>query len=253
MDLSTGPSAASAENAFAADLFSGLPKRYDLLAEILSFGQNGQWRRELVTQVSSSEPKAILDVATGTAGVAIALAKRTGGDVTGVDLTESMLARGRERVSAAGLEHRVRLQAARAEDLPFPDDSFDAVSFTYLLRYVEDPASTLKELSRVLRPGGVLASLDFYVPPAQAWRAAWWFYTRAVLPPAGLALGGSEWWRVGRFLGPNISSFYRAWPLVRIIEAWEAAGITGVQFKVMSVGGGLVMWGRKAGEAKPDA
>ncbi len=253
MDLSTGPSAASAENAFAADLFSGLPRRYDLLAEILSFGQNGRWRNELVKQIAASKPKAILDVATGTAGVAIALAHRTAGDVTGVDLTESMLARGRERVSAASLEHRVRLQAARAEDLPFPDASFDAVSFTYLLRYVEDPAATLRELARVLRPGGVLASLDFYVPPAPAWRAAWWFYTRAVLAPAGLVLGGLEWWRVGRFLGPNISSFYRSWPLTRIVQGWEAAGIAAVHFKVMSVGGGVVMWGRKTAEARSHA
>jgi demethylmenaquinone methyltransferase/2-methoxy-6-polyprenyl-1,4-benzoquinol methylase len=245
MDLSTPPSTASAENAFAADLFSGLPRRYDLLAEVLSFGQNGRWRSELVTQIAASNPKTILDVATGTAGVAIALANRTGGEVTGVDLTESMLARGRERVNAAGLEHRIRLQVARAEDLPFPAGSFDAVSFTYLLRYVRDPAATLRELARVLRPGGTLASLDFFVPPAQAWRGAWWMYTRTVLPPAGLALGGREWWRVGRFLGPNISTFYRAWPLTRIVEIWEAAGLAGVHFKVMSVGGGVVMWGRK--------
>jgi demethylmenaquinone methyltransferase/2-methoxy-6-polyprenyl-1,4-benzoquinol methylase len=253
MDVSTGPPAASAENAFAADLFSGLPRRYDLLAEILSFGQNGRWRRELVTQVATSGPKAILDVATGTAGVAIALANSTGGDVTGVDLTESMLARGRERVSAARLEHRIKLQPARAEALPFPDASFDAVSFTYLLRYVQDPEATLRELARVLRPGGTLASLDFYVPPMPAWRGAWWFYTRAVLAPAGLVLGGPEWWRVGRFLGPNISSFYRAWPLGRIVAGWEGAGITGVTFRVMSVGGGVVMWGRKPSEGKPHA
>jgi demethylmenaquinone methyltransferase / 2-methoxy-6-polyprenyl-1,4-benzoquinol methylase len=251
MDLSTGPASASAENAFAADLFSGLPGRYDLLAEILSFGQNGRWRKELVTQISSSGPKAILDVATGTAGVAIALANRIDADITGVDLTESMLARGRERVSAAGLEHRVRLQIARAEELAFPDASFDAVTFTYLLRYVKDPAATLLELVRTIRPGGVLASLDFYVPPAPAWHAAWWLYTRTLLPPAGLVLGGPEWWRVGRFLGPNISSFYRAWPLKRIVEAWEAAGIASVNFKVMSVGGGVVMWGRKSAEETP--
>jgi demethylmenaquinone methyltransferase/2-methoxy-6-polyprenyl-1,4-benzoquinol methylase len=252
VDLSNRPSTASAENAFAADLFDGLPKRYDTLAEVLSFGQNGRWRRELVTQIASSEPNTILDVATGTAGVAIALAKRSGGEVTGVDLTESMLARGRERVVAAGLDRRIRLQVARAEELPFPDGAFDAVSFTYLLRYVSDPASTLRELVRVLRPGGTLASLDFFVPPASHWRAAWWLYTRTVLPPAGLALGGPEWWRVGRFLGPNISSFYRAWPLARIVEAWEAAGMTGVQSKTMSVGGGVVMWGRK-GDAVRDA
>ena len=159
------PSAASAENAFAADLFQGLPPRYDLLAEILSFGQNARWRSELVGRIASSNPKRILDVATGTAGVAIAIAKRTGAQVTGIDISQAMLARGRERVRAAGLDGRISLQAGRAEQLPFPSGSFDAVSFTYLLRYVRDPAATVAELARVLRPGGILASLDFYVPP----------------------------------------------------------------------------------------
>jgi demethylmenaquinone methyltransferase/2-methoxy-6-polyprenyl-1,4-benzoquinol methylase len=242
------PSAASAENAFAADLFRGLPPRYDALAEILSFGQNARWRAELVAQVAASKPRQILDVATGTAGVALALARRTGAEVTGVDISESMLARGRERVHAAGLGDRIKLQAGRAEELPFPTASFDAVSFTYLLRYVRDPAATLRELARVLRPGGVLASLDFFVPENSAWHAAWLLYTRSALPAAGWALGGSEWWKVGRFLGPNISSFYRDWPLARIVEAWNAAGLVEVEHNAMSVGGGIVMWGRK-----PDA
>jgi demethylmenaquinone methyltransferase / 2-methoxy-6-polyprenyl-1,4-benzoquinol methylase len=239
------PAAASAENAFAKDLFRGLPSRYDLLAEVLSFGQNARWRAELVARLASARPKSILDVATGTAGVAIALARRTGADVTGIDLSESMLARGRERVQAAGLDERIKLQAGRAEELPFASDSFDAVGFTYLLRYVHDPAATLAELARVLRPGGTLASLDFFVPPNTVWHAAWWLYTRSILPPAGLALGGSEWWKVGSFLGPNITGFYRTWPQARIAEAWAAAGIVDVEHLVMSVGGGLVMWGRK--------
>jgi demethylmenaquinone methyltransferase/2-methoxy-6-polyprenyl-1,4-benzoquinol methylase len=242
----SGPlTAASAENAFARDLFHGLPARYDALAEILSFWQNARWRAELVARISASEPKRILDVATGTAGVALALARRTGADVSGIDISESMLARGRDRVLAAGLDDRVKLQSGRAEELPFADASFDAVSFTYLLRYVHDPAETLVELARVLRPGGVLASLDFFVPRNPAWRAAWWLYTRTALPAAGWVLGGSEWWRVGRFLGPNISNFYRAWPLERIVEAWNLAGLVDVGHKPMSVGGGLVMWGRK--------
>jgi demethylmenaquinone methyltransferase/2-methoxy-6-polyprenyl-1,4-benzoquinol methylase len=239
------PSAPSAENAFAADLFQGLPPRYDLLAEILSFGQNARWRRELVGRIASSSPKGILDVATGTAGVAIAMAKRTGADVTGLDISQAMLARGRERVRAAGLDGRIRLQAGRAEELPFPSGSFDAVSFTYLLRYVRDPAATVAELARVLRPGGILASLDFYVPPNPAWHALWWLYTRTALPAAGMALGGSEWWRVGRFLGPNIATFYRSWPQPRIVEAWKAAGMIEIEHRTMSVGGGLVMWARK--------
>lgn len=247
MDMTTGgPSAPSAENAFAADLFDGLPKRYDSLAEILSFGQNGRWRERLVTQIATDQPQTILDVATGTAGVAIGLARRTGANVTGIDLTESMLARGRERVRAAGLDDRISLQVGRAEELPFSNASFDAVTFTYLLRYVNDPAATVAELARVVRPGGILASLDFFVPTNPAWRAAWWLYTRAVLPPAGMVFGGTEWWRVGRFLGPNISFFYRAWPLTRIVDAWEAAGIGDVRVRPMSLGGGLVMWGRKA-------
>jgi demethylmenaquinone methyltransferase/2-methoxy-6-polyprenyl-1,4-benzoquinol methylase len=244
--MTAQPPAPSAENAFAADLFHGLPARYDLLAEVLSFGQNARWRGELVEQIASRSPKRILDVATGTAGVAIPLAKRTGAGVTGIDISEAMLARGRDRVRSEGLAGSIELQAGRAEELPFPGESFDAVGFTYLLRYVHDPAATLVELARVLRPGGIMASLDFFVPPNPAWHAAWWFYTRSVLPVAGLAFGGPEWWRVGRFLGPNISNFYRAWPQARIAEAWRAAGIVGVDHRAMSLGGGLVMWGRKA-------
>jgi demethylmenaquinone methyltransferase/2-methoxy-6-polyprenyl-1,4-benzoquinol methylase len=245
MEMSNGKPAPSAENAFAADLFHGLPGRYDLLAEVLSFGQNGRWRRELVTRIAASHPTRVLDVATGTAGVAIALARRTGAQVTGIDITESMLERGRRRVDSDGLADRINLEVGRAEELPFAVASFEAVSFTYLLRYVEDPAATLVELARVLRPGGVMASLDFYVPPNPAWRAAWWFYTRLVLPAAGLLLGGQVWWRVGRFLGPNISGHYRRWPLERTVNAWHAAGLVDVEHRVMSVGGGLVMWGRK--------
>src|SRR5690242_4217511 len=164
---------ASPENAFAAGLFEALPVRYDRMAEVLSFGQNGRWRRELVRHVARFQPERILDVATGTAGVAIALAEATDASIVGVDISEPMLDVGRKRVSAAGLDHRIRLQQAGAERLPFPDASFDAVTFTYLLRYVADPAATLAELGRVLRPGGGMASLDFFVPPHRFWRLSW--------------------------------------------------------------------------------
>ena len=241
----SGPLAASPENAFAADLFEALPARYDRLAETLSFHQNRRWRGELVRHVTRFQPQRILDVATGTAGVAIALAHASDAHIVGVDITESMLERGRERVRTAGLDNRIRLQVARAEELPFPDGHFDAVSFTYLLRYVADPTATISELARVLRPGGGMTSLDFYVPPSLVWRAAWRGYTRLVLPVAGYALGGRPWAGVGRFLGPNIEEFYRRWPLHRIFEAWRTAGMVDDDHEVMSLGGGLVMWGRK--------
>jgi len=175
-------------NAFARDLFDGLPARYDVLEELLSFGQNRRWRRAMVDAVAEGRPRSVLDVATGTGGVALMLAGRTDADVTGVDLTEQMLRRGQSRVAAAG-ERRVRFAVARAEQLPFPDATFDALTFTYLLRYVADPAAVLRELARVVRPGGAVASLEFAVPAPPVWLPAWRLYTRVVLPGAGYVTG----------------------------------------------------------------
>jgi demethylmenaquinone methyltransferase/2-methoxy-6-polyprenyl-1,4-benzoquinol methylase len=239
------PAAWSEENTFAANLFAGLPDRYDLLAELLSFGQNGRWRRALVERIVAAEPHRVLDVATGTGGVAIALARRTHADIIGVDLSEAMLDRGRRRVRAVGLDGRIELRTGRAEELPFQNAAFDAVSFTYLLRYVRDPVATLAEMARVLRPGGVLAGLDFCVPPNPFWRLGWSAYTRLGLPLAGGLLGGRPWLEVGRFLGPNISAHHRTWPPSRLRDAWSAVGLVKVETSLMSNGGGLVMWGRK--------
>ena len=237
--------ASSPENSFATGLFEQLPPRYDRLAEVLSFGQNARWRRELVDHIAPAHPSRILDVASGTAGVAIQMARRTSGEVVGIDISEAMLSRGRERVAAASLGDRITLRAGRAEALPYDDATFDAVSFTYLLRYVADIDQTVAELARVLKPGGVMASLDFFVPPRIPWLVAWRLYTRVGLPAAGLVTGGPAWWRVGRFLGPNIESHYSRHPLPRIVETWVKAGMVDVQSRVMSVGGGMVMWGTK--------
>lgn len=239
----------------AKDLFSGLPQRYDLLAEILSFGQNRRWRHAMVDAAAQTAPGAgrVLDVATGTAGVALYWTDRTGAEVVGVDLTEQMLRRGRENVARRGRADRISLLLGRGEQLPFPDATFDAVTFTYLLRYVQDPAATLVELARVLKAGGALASLEFAVPANPGWHAAWVGYTRGVLPLAGRLTGGPEWARVGSFLGPSISGHYAAHPVESIIGYWQAAGIRGVRTRRMSLGGGLVMCGRKADAPAPDA
>lgn len=238
-------------NQFAQRLFAPLPARYDRLAEILSFGQNGRWRRAMISQIippaAPAEPGTVLDVASGTAGVALGIAGRAGARIVGLDLTEQMLRRGQRNVTGAGLASRIRLVAGRGEQLPFADATFDALTFTYLLRYVADPQATLAELARVIRPGGRAASLEFCVPPSRFWHAWWWLYTRLVLPAAGLVTGGREWFAVGRFLGPSISGHYRRYPVPWTVEAWQKAGFTDVGFRVMSLGGGLVMWGTRAG------
>ena len=162
-----------------------------------------------------------------------------------------MLAQGCRNVAAAGLQDRVALLLGQGERLPFPDGSFDALTFTYLLRYVADPAATLAELARVVRPGGAVASLEFAVPPNVLWRWSWRFYTRVVLPLGGAVLGGRPWYEVGKFLGPNIDDHYRRFPVPAAVAAWEAAGFTEVGLRRMSLGGGLVMWGTRRAAA-PD-
>src|ERR1700761_1555446 len=243
------PRTADGRNRFAQGLFTPLPGRYDQLAEVLSMGQNGRWRRAMVDQIASGPGRGgtlMLDVASGTAGVALELAARTPMKVVGADLTEPMLREGQARVTAAGHDGRIALGTGRGGQLPFPDASFDALTFTYLLRYVDDPQATLTELARVLKPGGTMASLEFCVPPNPLWRAAWEVYTRVILPAGGLLLGGPPWLRVGRFLGPNITGHYRRYPVPWTVEAWQRAGFTGVGTRLMSLGGGLVMWGQRA-------
>ena len=232
-------------NRFARQLFDGLPGRYDRLAEVLSMGQNGRWRRAMVDAVVAAHPSRVLDVATGPAGVALQIQQRTEAVVTGIDLTPEMLRQGLVNVRRAGQSDRVLLVAGRGEQLPFPDATFDALTFTYLLRYVADPRATIEEMVRVVKPGGVVANLEFHVPPNRLWRVLWILYTRAILPAAGWVTGGREWFDVGRFLGPSISEHYRRYPTSWHVEAWQAAGLDDVQVRLMSLGGGLVMSGRK--------
>jgi demethylmenaquinone methyltransferase/2-methoxy-6-polyprenyl-1,4-benzoquinol methylase len=200
----------------------------------------------MVDQIVPSSPGRVLDVAAGTAGVSIQLAQRTSARVVGIDLTEAMLREGMRRVTESPVGQRVELVAGRAEQLPFADDTFDGLTFTYLLRYVANPAATLRELVRVVRPGAPIASLEFLVPRDPFWHFWWWLYTRLVLPVAA-GPAGRDWFEVGRFLGPSISQHYRRYPVDWTIAAWRDAGITDVAVREMSLGGGLVMWGKKAG------
>jgi demethylmenaquinone methyltransferase / 2-methoxy-6-polyprenyl-1,4-benzoquinol methylase len=196
----------------------------------------------MVDAVAVSSDARVLDVATGTGLVARALMRRYGCSVVGLDQSEEMLGRARALVGPS-----VELVVGEAESLPFEDASFDALTFTYLLRYVDDPAATMRELARVVRPGGRIAMLEFYVP-AGVWHPLWVLYTRVGLPVLG-RLVSREWYDVGRFLGPNISSFWRDHPLESVVSMWRAAGIDSVSARVMSVGGGVVMWGTRDGKS----
>ena len=236
--------ALSARNLHARRLFAPLGATYDRYSRLLSFGQDPRWRRFLVSRIPAGPEHTVLDVATGTGAVAIELVRRRGCSVVGLDQSPEMLAEARERVAAAGLADRIALVEGTAERLPFGNEAFDGLSFTYLLRYVEDPAATMRELARVVRPGGSLASLEFGVPTGLS-RAAWELYVRVGLPLAGRAISPG-WHEVGRFLGPSIRRFAAEYPPDRLLALWREAGVEDVQARRLSLGGGLVVWGRRA-------
>jgi demethylmenaquinone methyltransferase/2-methoxy-6-polyprenyl-1,4-benzoquinol methylase len=228
-----------ARAASARELFAPLGPSYDRYAALLSFGQDPRWRRFLVSRVDVGRGDTVLDVATGTGAVARELIRAKACAVVALDQSPEMLAEARQRLGSD-----VQLVEGRAERLPFPDASFDALTFTYLLRYVDDPARTLQELARVVRPGGTMAGLEFALPRG-IWRGAWELYVRGGLPALGAVISPA-WARVGSFLGDSIRDFYDRWPEQRLLQAWRDAGLRVVQARRLSLGGGIVTWGTRA-------
>ncbi len=223
----------------APRIFTGIARSYDRVGALFSFGQDPRWRGALVEAVRADATDVVLDVATGTGLVAVELARRYGCRVVGLDRSSDMLTEASRRNGLiAGLVN------ARAERLPFADATFDHVTFTYLLRYVDDPAATVAELARVLRPGGRLAALEFGVPESPLTFALWRLYTRLAMPLAG-RLFSRKWREVNAFLGPSIERFYRAHPQREVERYWREAGLADVRSRRMSLGGGVVMSGTK--------
>ena len=228
----------SARKRRALALFAGLPREYDRMGAILSFGQDPRWRRALVATIDPGPGERVLDVATGTGMVALELVRRAGCEVVGVDQSEQMLAQARARRTSP----RMSFIRGEAERLPFADAEFDALTFTYLLRYVDDRLATMRELVRVLRPGGRIGMVEFGVPHARLLRALWRLHTRVGLPLLG-RLVSPAWLEVGRFLGPSVEALYATEP--DLAALWRAAGVGEVRERRMSSGAGVVMWGVK--------
>ena len=228
---------------FARKLFAGIAPEYECMGAVLSLGQDPRWRRFLVSRVSAIPGSWVLDAATGTGLVARELAGRNR-RVVGLDQSPSMLERGAVAVREAGLTDRIAFVGGQAERLPFADETFDAVTFTYLLRYVVDPAATVVELARVLRPGGVMASLEFHVPEEIWARAGWHVHTRVVMPALGWVVS-QAWYRTGRFLGRDVTEFVRRYPLPVQVRWWQDAGMRRVRTRLMSNGAAVVTWAIK--------
>jgi demethylmenaquinone methyltransferase / 2-methoxy-6-polyprenyl-1,4-benzoquinol methylase len=229
-------------NRSARRLFAGIAPEYDRMGALLSFGQDPRWRRLLVSKVAAPPGSWVLDVASGTGLVARELALRNL-RVAALDQSEAMVRRGVSEIAGSPSYRTIRFLLGRAEALPFADETFDALTFTYLLRYVDDLVATLAELARVVKPGGSIAGLEFALP-CGPWRPLWELWTRVGLPAAGRLIGHG-WHEVGTFLNPSIRGFYERWPEPRLLAAWREVGIEDVTARRLSLGGGVVTWGRK--------
>jgi len=232
-------------NVFARRLFNGIARSYEVPAQVLSLFQYHRWHRSLISSLDLAPGARVLEVGTGTGLVAGQLSRKTGCNVVGLDLSDQMLSQARRNLAARGLWPAVQLVEGQAESLPFAGGVFDAVVFTFLLRYVVDPLATLYELARVVKPGGQVAYLEFFVPRGPVWHPLWLAYTRVGLPALGRCLSPA-WAETGSFLGPSISRFYRRHSLEDLKHMWRLAGIDRIETRILSVGGAVVMKGERA-------
>ncbi len=173
-------------------MFDRVARRYDLLNRLLSLGLDVGWRRQLVRSFSNRTVDRVLDVATGTADVALQMLRLQPRSIVGVDLSEEMLTIAQRKIAMAGASDRIRLIRADAEQLPFPDHSFDAITIAFGLRNFQELQKGLREMFRVLKPGGQLAVLEFSMPRSILLRFFFRFYLSKIAPRLGKWLIGDK-------------------------------------------------------------
>lgn len=173
------------KKAQVADMFNNIAGKYDFLNHFLSLGIDKGWRKKAIREIQKVQPRNILDVATGTGDLAIAAAALKPDKITGVDIAEQMLAVGRTKIAEKQLEGMITLQTGDSEAMPFSDNSFDAVTCAYGVRNFEHLEKGLTEMSRVMRPGGKLAILEFSKPQRFPVKQLYAFYFRYILPTLG--------------------------------------------------------------------
>jgi len=195
-------------------LFNSVAKNYDILNTLFSMGIDRLWRRRLIQEIGSAN--SVLDIATGTAEVAIeALNSLNKAYVIGIDPSGEMLGLGRKKIESLRMNEKITLVQGAAESLPFKDDTFDGVTIAFGIRNTVDPLKSLKEMKRVLRPGGKAGILEFAVPQNRVFSPVYMFYLRNVLPFVGSLFGTKKEYK---YLGDSISGFPQRESFVRLME-----------------------------------
>ncbi len=174
------------------DMFNSIAHKYDFLNRFLSMGIDKGWRKKAISYLKPLQPKHILDVATGTGDLAMEAMKLNPDKITGIDIAEQMLVYGREKIAAKGWSDKITMQRADSENLPFPDNHFDAITVAFGVRNFQNLGKGLAEMNRVLKPGGRLVVLEFSKPASFPYKQVYNFYFTYILPVLGNLLSKSK-------------------------------------------------------------
>jgi len=222
-------------------MFDAIAPRYDLLNRVLSFGIDVWWRKRAVALLKEENPRRILDVATGTADLALEAQQTLEPEkVVGVDISEEMLAFGRKKIAARGLSDRVVLRTGDAQKLPFSDHQFDAVLVAFGVRNFEDLDVGLTDMRRVLRPGGSLVVLEFSQPQVFPIKQLYEFYSRHILPRIGRTISQNE--GAYQYLPDSVAAFPSG---PDFLGRMRAVGYSDLQWKPLTFGIASLYYGRK--------
>ena len=221
-------------------MFDSIAGSYDFLNHALSLNIDKIWRRRLIRHLRNYNPKKILDVATGTGDLALAALRLDPEMVTGVDIATGMIEIGRQKIKARGEEKRVELIEGDSEDLPFQTGDYDAVMAAFGVRNFEDPQKGLNEMSRVLKPGGVIAILEFTMPEHFPIRPMYLFYFKRILPLIGKII--SKDFSAYRYLPESVEAFAQR---ESFLSMMEKSGFEHVGYKSQSFGIAAIYYGEK--------
>lgn len=186
-------------------MFDDISPSYDLLNHTLSFGIDKLWRKKLVAILKKEQPQTILDIATGTGDLAIAMVGTQAAHITGIDISEGMLKVGRQKIAAKGLGDIISLEYGNSEFLSYKDNSFDAVTVSFGVRNFEHLSIGLQEIYRVLKPGGTLAILEFSQPQHFPMKQLYQFYFTTICPLVGRVVSGNS--RAYSYLHESVAQF----------------------------------------------
>ncbi len=221
-------------------MFDAIAPRYDLLNRLLSFGIDQWWRREAVRAIAPLRPRHVLDVATGTADLALMAARMMEPErVVGVDIAEQMLRLGRRKVQRRRRSGQIVLKRGDAADLPFEENTFDAALVAFGVRNFEDLEAGLRGIRHVLRPGGTLVVLEFSRPRAPVIRALYRFYSHHVLPRIGRLLSTDA--GAYRYLPAPVGAFPDG---VDFLHRMQAAGFEELRWRPLTFGVASLYQGR---------